>query len=174
MAPFRASCGIVVCALLLMGADAQSSEPSPEPQGVVEQLHASLLDVMKRADELGYDGRYEALTPVVRRSFDFPFMARLALGRDFRSLEEPDQARWVAAFEELSLSTYAGRFDGWSGQAFETVEVEDAAHGTKLVKTRLLSPDEDPVLLNYRVRPSGSWRIIDIYLGGTVSEVALR
>jgi phospholipid transport system substrate-binding protein len=161
---------------LTLGAAVPRADEAPEPASlVVEKLHASLIDVMKRAGELGYEGRRAVLTPVVGESFDFPFMARLALGRGWRSLEESDQNRWVGAFENLSLSTYAARFNGWSGQAFETIEVTDADHGTRLVKTRLLLPEEDDVQLHYRLRENADgWRIIDIYLDGTVSEVALR
>jgi phospholipid transport system substrate-binding protein len=161
---------------MTFGAAVPRADEAPEPASlVVENLHAALIDVMKRAQDLGYEGRRTVLTPVVGESFDFPFMARLALGRGWRSLEESDQNRWVDAFENLSLSTYAARFNGWSGQAFETLEVTDADHGTRLVKTRLLLPDEDAVQLHYRLRENADgWRIIDIYLDGTVSEVALR
>ena len=42
--------------------------------------------------------------------------------------------------------------------------------------TRLVVPGDDDVILNYRLRKNsaGQWRIIDIYLKGTVSELALR
>jgi len=44
-----------------------------------------------------------------------------------------------------------------------------------LVRTHLDVPNEEGVELNYRLRDAdGSWRIIDIYLNGTVSELALR
>ena len=178
MAWLRAIFWLPICATLTLGASVPRADESPEPEPaslVVENLHAALLDAMKHARQLGYEGRRAALTPVVSASFDFPFMARLALGRGWRNLDESDQNRWVEAFESLSLSTYAARFDGWSGQAFETIEVTDADHGTRLVKTRLLIPDDDDVQLHYRLRENADgWRIIDIYLGGTVSEVALR
>lgn len=175
MAPRRAISWLVICALLLLGAPASGTAEEEAAAPVVESLHAALIDVMKRAEGLGYEGRREVLTPVVGRSFDFPFMARLTLGRGWRTLDEAEQARWVAAFEDFSLSTYAARFDGWSGQSFETLGVEEADHGTQLVKTRLLIPDDEAVQLNYRMRRNGDgWKIIDVYLNGTVSEVALR
>jgi phospholipid transport system substrate-binding protein len=44
-----------------------------------------------------------------------------------------------------------------------------------LVRTRLVQPADENVELNYRLRqtPTG-WKIVDIYLSGTVSELALR
>ena len=41
---------------------------------VVEALHASLTEIMKTADELGYEGRREALAPVLGDSFDLDFV----------------------------------------------------------------------------------------------------
>ena len=116
MAWLRAIFWLPICATLTLGASVPRAEESPEPASlVVENLHAALLDAMKHARQLGYEGRRSALTPVVSASFDFPFMARLALGRGWRNLDESVQNRWVGAFQNLSLSTYAARFDGWSG-----------------------------------------------------------
>ena len=44
-----------------------------------------------------------------------------------------------------------------------------------MVRTQLVRPGDEDVQLNYRLRAvDGEWRIIDIYLNGTVSELALR
>jgi phospholipid transport system substrate-binding protein len=167
----RSACAAV--ALLALPAPAPA-----DPAGaaaVVERLHAALLDAMKRADELGYAGRRETLAPVLAASFDFPFMSRLALGSEWRKLDDAQRRRWVSTFQELSLATYAARFDGFSGESFATDATEVAARDTVLVKTRLVRSSDEPVHLNYRLRKDGDgWHVIDIYLNGTVSEVALR
>lgn len=164
------------CALLALVALPAPAPAQPTPAaGVVERLHATLLDAMRRADELGYAGRRELIGPVLAATFDFEFMSRLALGGEWRKLDEPQRRRWVSTFQELSLATYAARFDGFTGESFATDATEPAARDTTLVKTRLVRTDDEPVHLNYRLRQDGDgWRIIDIYLNGTVSEVALR
>jgi phospholipid transport system substrate-binding protein len=44
-----------------------------------------------------------------------------------------------------------------------------------MVRTRIIFVDEDPIELDYRLRNAeGSWRIIDVFMNGTVSELALR
>jgi phospholipid transport system substrate-binding protein len=162
-------------ALLLVALPASAPAESAPAAGVVERLHAALLDAMQRAEALGYAGRRELLAPVLAASFDFEFMSRLALGSEWRKLDGVQRERWVSTFQELSLATYAARFDGFSGESFATDATEPAARDTALVKTRLVRTDDEPVHLNYRLRRDGeSWRIIDIYLNGTVSEVALR
>jgi len=153
-----------------------SNPPAAEAAGAtVERVHEALIQAMKGADELGFEGRRKALAPVLEQSFDFPFMSKLALGFGWRNLDEAQRDRWAQTFQDFSLATYAARFSGHSGEYFETEGAESAAHDTVLVKTRLVLVDEDPVSLHYRLRKNGdTWRIIDIYLNGTVSEIALR
>ena len=145
------------------------------PVQVVEKLHAALLGVMKDAEKLGYEGRYERLAPVLKETYDTPFMAEKSVGRHWKQASPAEQAELVATFSRFMISNYAGRFDGYSGQAFQTVGEEPSAQGTVLVRTRLVEPQGEGVQLDYRLRETdGNWKIIDVYLNGTVSELALR
>ena len=64
---------------------------------------------------------------------------------------------------------------GFTGQRFEVLKIEPSQRGTAVVYTQVVTPKETPIAINYRMRPEGdSWRIIDVYLNGTVSELALR
>jgi phospholipid transport system substrate-binding protein len=148
---------------------------APLATPTVERLHAALLEIMKSADQLGYNGRYEHLAPVVGNTFDLQFMASKSVGRLWKTLPEPDQQRWLELFARHITANYAGQFTGFTGEAFSTLGEEPAIRDTRVVRTYLRRPDEDDVQLNYRLRElDGEWRIIDIYLNGTVSELALR
>jgi len=62
-----------------------------------------------------------------------------------------------------------------NGQQFEIRGEEPSANGTVLVKSLVKSPGHEDVELTYRLYQVGSrWRIMDVFLKGTVSEVALR
>ncbi len=152
-------------------------DPNPAHPAVpvVESLHASLIEVMKTAEQLGYGGRSEALVPILGDAFDLEFMAKKSIGRSWKKLEAPEQIRWVETFQRLTCANYAGRFHGHSGQSFETRDVTAGSHDTIMVQTTLLNPAGDDVNLNYRlIETKTGWRIIDVYLDGTVSELALR
>jgi phospholipid transport system substrate-binding protein len=156
---------------------AEQSELAPVPCATptVEKLHTALIGIMKNAEALGYDGRYAQLTPVVEETFDLPFMASKSVGRHWKKLADQEQVRWTEAFRRLTTASYAGRFEGYSGESFETHAEERAIHDTMMVHTTLLRPGDEDVQLNYRLRRVGdTCKIIDIYLDGTVSELALR
>jgi phospholipid transport system substrate-binding protein len=141
----------------------------------VEQLYATLQDVMQRGEQLSYEERYAELDPVIRQAYDLPFMSAKTLGRYWKDLSEQDRERWVSTFSRLTVSTYADRFGEYSGQQFEVLAVEPSGHETLMVRTQIVPTDEKPVDLDYRLRGAdGSWRIIDVFMNGTVSELALR
>jgi len=169
---------ITASLLVLLPLAAWSEEPGieePKTDQVVEELHDALLGTMKQAEELGYRGRYQKLEPALTVAFDLHFMAEKSVGRHWKKLDEADRERWVALFGRVTVANYAGRFEGFSGQSFETIETVPAAHETWLVRTKLVNPEDEDVQLNYRLRENGKgWRIIDVYLNGTVSELALR
>lgn len=149
--------------------------PDATPRAVIDSLHASLISVMKEAKTLGYPGRYQRLEPVLASHFDTPWMAEKSIGREWSKLSEADRERLVEAFRRFTTANYAGRFDGYGGERFETLRDEPSLQSTMLVYTRLLESNGEVTELNYRLRQSGSsWRIIDVYLNGTVSELALR
>jgi len=164
--------------LLLAAAAVRADDAAPPPPAtpVVEKLHDAVVESMKNADALGFRGRYDKLEPVLRSTFDFDFMAEKAVGRHWRHLDAAEQERMRDVFARFTLSTYASRFSGWSGEHFETRSETAAPRDTVFVRTRLVRTDgEKPIEINYRLhRTDEGWRIIDVLLRGTVSELALR
>jgi len=146
------------------------------PTKVVDAFHANLIDVMKRSKTLGYDGRFEQLQPVIDTLFDIPFMAEKSVGRYWKTLDQQQQGRLLATFGRFTVANYAGRFNDYTGQSFETVKEEPSKQGTVLVYSRLNTGKGEVVQLNYRLKPDNDkgWKIIDVLLNGTVSELALR
>jgi phospholipid transport system substrate-binding protein len=140
---------------------------------VIEEFNATLLEVMKAADELGYEGRYEQLAPVLEASYDFPFMTRIASGTGWRDMSPQEQADLIALFTEMSIASYAARFDGFSGESFEIVGEGPGPRDAVVVESRLVRPNDKPVGLNYVMRDeAGSWRIVDVLLDAKFSELA--
>jgi phospholipid transport system substrate-binding protein len=159
--------------LVLPGA-ARAADLS-EAQRPIERLYAVLLECLRNADALGLEGRRAKIAPAVQAGYDLPFMAEKILGRHWVSLSDADRARWTDTFGSLTVATYAERMTGFTGQVFEVLKVEPSQRDTAVVYTQVVTPKETPIAINYRMRDDGGgWRIIDVYLNGTVSELALR
>ena len=141
----------------------------------IRAFYDALLAAMKQADQLGVRGRYDKLAPVIRATFDLPAMTRIAVGPEWTAIPPEQQSALLDNFARMTIATYANRFDGYSGQSFE-VDPEILSRNTgRVVRTRLLRPKEEPVTLNYLMRGSGdNWKIVDIYLSGTISELAAQ
>jgi phospholipid transport system substrate-binding protein len=111
---------------------------------------------------------------VIRDTHDLPFIAHFALGRIWKGLSTADRDRFVAAFSEMSIATYAERFDGYSGERFRILSSRDAERGGEEVRTVLVKIDGSTVSLDYLLRRrDGRWRIINVVAEG-VSNLALK
>jgi phospholipid transport system substrate-binding protein len=143
---------------------------------VVEGFHAALLDTMRNARALGPRGRERRLRPAMQAAFDLPAMTRIAVGPPWTGLTEGERQALESAFTDWVVATYANRFNGYAGESFATTGETALKTGDRLVRTELLQPNDAPVQLNYLLRggPEGRWRVVDIYLNGTVSELASR
>jgi phospholipid transport system substrate-binding protein len=151
-----------------------AADAGDQPGAVISGLDQSLLDVMQHAKQLGYDGRYAKLEPVLRQTFDIPYMTRIAVGPGWSTLSADQQAQLSDAFGKFIVSTYARRFDGYSGEKFEMVGERPIGQAT-LVQTKLVKSDGEPVALSYVARQdAGQWHIVDVYLTGSISELAQR
>ena len=152
---------------------AARAEPT-DAVAVIDRFHATLLGVMKDAKALGVEGRLERLTPAMDQTWDFPTMSQRSLGPAWGKLDVEQRERFAKVFRGMILRTYATRFDGYTSESFETSGSESSIAGTQIVRSVLHAPNED-VHLDYRMRQtSDGWRVIDVYLGGTVSELAMK
>jgi phospholipid transport system substrate-binding protein len=164
--------GIMALALSCAVAAAAASGPQAVPQA----LYDALVPVMKQGHALGFAGRVKALEPELRRDYDLAFMTRVAVGPPWRSMSPEQQQAMVAAFSDYTIATYASRFNDYSGERF-TVDPATSTlpSGDVIVHSKLVPHDGDPIQLDYLMRnEADGWRIIDVLLSGTVSEMAER
>jgi phospholipid transport system substrate-binding protein len=162
---------LIFATALVLGADLQAG--TADAKSVVEKLHKTLLDVMKRADALGYSGRYDELAPVVSASFDFDTIGQQLLGRYWAGLNADQRKLFLETFKQLSTATYAARFDGFKNETFRTVSQETKGDWT-IVTAELVKSNGDTVQFKYILKPAGEgWRIVNVFADG-VSELAAR
>ena len=174
--------GLLLAFLITVGAPLALADGTTPPgtqsvdvAAMVERLHVALIDVMKDAKALGYEGRRQRLDPVIRAAYDLPLMTEIVMGSAWKSLSQDERSAMVTAFTDWTIANYASRFDGWDGEQFVTGDQTDGGRGTVIVHTQLTSKTDKPVALDYRLhKGNDGWRIIDVYADSTISELATR
>lgn len=170
----RAALIALVMAVFVPSASAVAAGPG-SAERVVRDYYAVLTQVMRSAKSLGFDGRYKTLSPVVERTFDLKLIARVAVGRHWSKLGTRQRGDLVRAFARLSVATYASRFKDYTGEKFMVLGSVDTRRKDKLVKTQIVTGKGKKIPINYLLRKrQDGWRVIDVYLNGTISEVATR
>lgn len=140
----------------------------------VRTLYSTLLNSMRNGPSLGARGRYAQIEPVVQRVFDVPFMARLAVGPQWSTLTPMQQQQVSAAFGRYIAAIYAERFDSYAGEQLQVVGEQASPSGT-IITSRIVKSNGEPVQINYLMHQNGgAWQIADVYLNGTISELATR
>jgi phospholipid transport system substrate-binding protein len=166
-------CAALLCAGALPAwAENEATDPAATR---IRAFYDALLTVMKQGDKLGIRGRYEKLAPMVRSTFDLPAMTRIAVGPEWNSIDSERQVALIEKFTQMTIATYANRFDAYSGERFEVDAAAEARDSGRIVRTKLIPSTGEAVTLNYLMRGSGErWSVVDIYLTGTISELATR
>jgi phospholipid transport system substrate-binding protein len=102
-------------------------------------------------------------------------MTRLAVGLVWTKATPEEQKQLIAGFSSFSTANYANNFTSFNGEQFDVIG-EKAFKDGVIVETKLTPKDHDVVALNYLMRKNdqGAWKIIDVFLDGSISELANR
>ena len=154
----------VVLAIIMCGVASVSLAATPNaPETLqIEKFDDALLSAMKLSQ-----GRPGALSPTVEQTFNFSVMAQFLVGIPWSGMPPTDRASLIGALERYTVARLAFRFDHFANQQF-VVDPDVKERGLdRLVKTQLLTPGDDPIHIDYRMREyDGSWRVIDVYSEG--------
>ena len=155
--------------VLLAAPAAAAPDPAVQP---VQTFYDTLLDAMKHAKELGVKGRYDKLKPVIEQTFDMPGMTRLSVGPMWNGMSAQEQQGLTAALGRYTIASYASNFNGYDGEKFVVDPASSPRQADRLVSSKLVTKSET-IPFNYRMREvNGSWKVLDIFLNGYVSQIA--
>lgn len=166
-----AALSLALSALISAAAPAEENAPGT----VVDGFYTTLLSVMKQGGSLGFQGRYAKLEPVIDKTFNLDFMGRLAIGPQWSTLTPEQKKRALETFHRFTVSNYASQFKSFGGENFEVGRVVPTANQNVIVETRMILSKGEEIQFNYLMRRfDGNWQIIDVFLDGSISEVARR
>ena len=159
---------------LALGGAAYAATPEAAP---VEALDNGLLATMKAgSDGADFTARNAALTPIVAQSYDLPTVTQNSVGFLWSTLPAAQQKQLIDLIGQFTTTSYASQFTSFGGESFTVLPAEKPLGQGFIVQSKLTpGGGGDPVELDYVVHntPQG-WRITDVLLGGSISQVALH
>lgn len=152
------------------------SSPSAErasdsPEAAIDRLWSALESATAASD---VEERFERLRPVVAATHDLPYIAELTIRREWASLDPEQKQRFVAAFERLSVMTYASRFGALKPDMFKVTDTREVGDDRAQVEATLTTPKGEAIPFEYLLHETDEgWKIINI-LADNVSDLALK
>ena len=161
-----AAVALLSAPFLCSGAARAADDPAVQ---TVQALYAAFSAAVK--DGAGpLPARVEAVGPAMDKAFDFPAMARIAVGARWSSFTPDQQSAVTEAFKRSLTVTYANRLARAAGGKFEVTPKIETRGAQKVVPTRVTTADGDDSAVDFVINAGD--RIQDILLNGDVSEVA--
>lgn len=168
---------MAILALVLAHA-AQAQQAAPESAAtVIEKLGVAMIETMRDAKQLGFQGRFTKLAPSIIEAFDLPKMASVAVGGAWKQMSPDQHQRLVDAFARYFVAVHASRLDGFSGEQFKVVSsAELPAKNGYIVKAQFVRTNGNAENIDYVLQENGDkhWQIVDLFYKSSISEIATR
>jgi phospholipid transport system substrate-binding protein len=167
---------LLAAGLLPLGWHVSRAAPSVEDaRALIEKLSAKVLAIL--SDQAITDRqKFDALVELLNGPIDLDLVARLILGRHWRTADEAKRQEYLALFREYALANLAAKLHLYRGQSFEVTGARVVSDQDALVTSRILSDGEPPLQVDWRLRErdGGAPVTIDLIVEGVSLIVTLR
>ena len=167
---------LLAAGLLTFGWRAVAAAPSAdEARGLIEKVSAEVLAVLSN-QALADRQKFDALVELLEGPIDLDLVARLILGRHWRTADGTQRQEYLALFRDYALANLAAKLHLYRGQSFEVTGAKVVSDKDALVTSRILSDGEPPLHVDWRLRQrDGAGPVtIDLIVEGVSLIVTLR
>ena len=139
------------------------------PSGTIDLLHNTLKKIVSSSFDT------KKVQRVISDTYNTKRMLTLIIGEVWKNSEVTDQATLKEVFEEYIAKNYILRFKDIKSLEFGKLEISQAGKNYRIAKTKLIINSKDIVALNYLLdQTNNSWKIFDVLIDGSISEIATR
>ena len=141
------------------------------PEELVKKTAEDVMSAIKSDHEIQKGNKekiYKLAEEKILPNFDFEKIARLVLGRAWRSASKEQKKGFIVEFRTLLLKTYAVALSKYKDQKIEfkptRMSEEDEI---VIVKSEIIQSGTQPIRVNYALsKSSGKWLVFDIVIEG--------
>ena len=172
----RLMLALLVAGLLPLGWHVTRAAPSvDDARDLIEKLSAKVLAILSD-QALSDRQKFDALVALLDGPIDLDLVARLILGRHWRTVDDAQRQEYLTLFREYALANLASKLHLYRGQSFEVTGAKVVSDQDALVSSRILSNGEPPLQVDWRLRErdGGAPVTIDLIVEGVSLIVTLR
>jgi phospholipid transport system substrate-binding protein len=150
--------------------------PSAESaRALIEEVSAEVLTILSDQSR-GNRQKFDDLIVLLEQPIDLDLVARLILGRYWRTTDDGQRQQYLQLFREYALANLASKLHLYRGQSFEVTGAKVVSDQDALVTSRILSDGEPPLQVDWRLRQrsDGGLVTIDLIVEGVSLIVTLR
>jgi phospholipid transport system substrate-binding protein len=150
--------------------------PSAESaRALIEEVSAEVLTILSDPSR-GDRQKFDDLVVLLEKPIDLDLVARLILGRYWRTTDDGQRQQYLQLFREYALANLASKLHLYQGQSFEVTGAKVVSDQDALVTSRILSDGEPPLQVDWRLRQrsDGALVTIDLIVEGVSLIVTLR
>ena len=146
-----------------------SLKASEDPIKTVNFLHQGLRKISSNNNS-----DLKNVLKVINRTYDVEKMLKMIIGADWKNQENEKKKELIIVFKEYISKNYLKRFSKINDVSFSNEKKEKISSEFFLVRSNLVIKKEKisiDYLLSYR---DNTWKIFDVLLDGSVSEIATK
>jgi phospholipid transport system substrate-binding protein len=168
-------------ALVILGATAllpsasarAASEYAEGARSFLQELADRTIGVLQQKD-LPPPQRIDTFRRLFADGFDVPTIGRFVAGRSWQRATEPQKTAYLQVFEDVTILTWALRFDKYSGEKLVVDRIREDGKAV-ILESSIIRPGKEPIRVEWRIEkgPNG-YKILDIIAEGTSLAIAQR
>jgi phospholipid transport system substrate-binding protein len=147
----------------------------PDAEAFISQIGDEVMEILTDASKDNAQ-KLADLKTMLDSYTDIDLIAKLVLGRYWRTASAEERETYLRLFHELLMKTLAARLGDYNGQTFEIVGSQQVSEIDSTVASRIIRvAGKPPLKVDWRVREKdGSFAIIDVVAEGVSLVVSQR
>ena len=117
---------------------------------------------------LNIESKKEKIAPEVDTIFDYKTMAKISLGKKWKTLSSKEQEEFTQKFEHKLKSSYFEKLELYTDQKVVVKELKKVKPTRIYLYTEIIGSDDvyEVIYKFYKVKNSDDWRIYDVEITG--------
>ena len=160
--------------LFALSINAQTSNYSNEEK-FVSTFTEEAISILSN-DSINDSEKTKAFTSLVMSSIDLSLISKFVLARSWKESSDDQKQRYLIAFKDYFVNSYANKLDQYSGEKIAIIDSEEAGKYV-IVNSNIVREGTDTLKINLKWRllnRDGQIKIIDLNIEGISLIIAQR